>query len=289
MTLGVGIHLDIPNADYHADPCERPSLSSSIAKILVTRTPLHAWEAHPRLGNIAERKGTDATDRGEVIHGLVLGGGRDFVVVQADDWKTKAAREKRDEARAAGMVPLLEHVFIECSKAAEVIGRLIPKNIAREVTVVWESDGVLCRGRLDGWDGERSIILDLKNCDDANASGSGTNHVRMGYDIQDAAYTEAMETVAPERAGRIVFQRIFAEVSGARVEKCKIVESSGSMLELGRQRWARAKRTWAACIAANNWPGYPTEAVRVEAPAWSLAAELDAMAEMDMQHDGDAF
>ena len=34
---------------YHADPADAPSLSASIAKILIAETPLHAWTAHPKL------------------------------------------------------------------------------------------------------------------------------------------------------------------------------------------------------------------------------------------------
>ena len=34
---------------YHADPCVTASLSSSIAKILIEQSPMHAWMAHPRL------------------------------------------------------------------------------------------------------------------------------------------------------------------------------------------------------------------------------------------------
>ena len=37
----------IPAADYHADPCEVPSLSASIASLLVNRSPFHAWSAIP--------------------------------------------------------------------------------------------------------------------------------------------------------------------------------------------------------------------------------------------------
>ena len=41
--------LDMPEADYHKDPSPTPSLSSSIAKLLVNESPYHAYRQHPRL------------------------------------------------------------------------------------------------------------------------------------------------------------------------------------------------------------------------------------------------
>ena len=41
--LAQGIYTDISAARYHADPAQEPSLSSSIAKIIVTETPRLAW------------------------------------------------------------------------------------------------------------------------------------------------------------------------------------------------------------------------------------------------------
>ncbi len=50
----------------------------------------------------------------------------------------------------------------------------------------------------------------------------------------------------------------------------------GSMRELGERRWNRAKPAWAQCVKVNRWPGYVTEPIAVEAPAWAMFAEDDA-------------
>ena len=50
MCLSEGIHLGVPEATYHADPCIEPSASSGILRLLMDRTPMHAHAAHPRLG-----------------------------------------------------------------------------------------------------------------------------------------------------------------------------------------------------------------------------------------------
>ncbi len=40
-------------------------------------------------------------------HSLMLGDPQDFVIVEADDWRTKEAKQPRDEAYAAKKIPLL--------------------------------------------------------------------------------------------------------------------------------------------------------------------------------------
>src|SRR5688572_24266058 len=64
--------LDITPADYHLDPCVTPSLSSSIAHTLVTKSPLHAWTEHPRFGALRSES-SKAQDEGSIIHKLLLG------------------------------------------------------------------------------------------------------------------------------------------------------------------------------------------------------------------------
>ena len=44
-----GFHA-ITAAQYHADPCEPLSLSSSTAWTLLNKSPKHAWSEHPKLG-----------------------------------------------------------------------------------------------------------------------------------------------------------------------------------------------------------------------------------------------
>ena len=45
-----GLYPNVTAKDYHADCCESVSLNSTIAKILVSQSPKHAWLKHPRLG-----------------------------------------------------------------------------------------------------------------------------------------------------------------------------------------------------------------------------------------------
>ena len=92
---------------YHADPCPEPSLSSSTIKTMLERTPRHAFHDHPRLGGMRLESSSAAQTLGSVVHAMVLGAGRQWHVIDADDWRTKAAKAERDAAESVGKVPIL--------------------------------------------------------------------------------------------------------------------------------------------------------------------------------------
>jgi len=57
---------DIPDKEYHADPCPVPSLSSTLARTLLNQSPLHAWTKHPRLNPDHEPEEKRTFDIGRV-------------------------------------------------------------------------------------------------------------------------------------------------------------------------------------------------------------------------------
>src|SRR5712675_710479 len=102
-----GIYYDISDEIYQTDCCDAPSLSSSIAKILVNDTPLHAWMAHPKLNPAFEREEKEIFDLGTVAHALLLQGEHIAEIIGAPDWRTKDAQMLRDDARSRGKIPIL--------------------------------------------------------------------------------------------------------------------------------------------------------------------------------------
>ena len=73
------------HADYHADVGSPvPSLSSSIANVLISRSPLHAWMAHPRLNpDWRPEPWNKRLDFGTFAHKLLLEGNEDAIAVIA--------------------------------------------------------------------------------------------------------------------------------------------------------------------------------------------------------------
>lgn len=267
-------------AEYFADPCEQPSLSASIAHEIDHRSALHAYSRHPRLGGVP-RADTKSFDMGTLAHALLLGEGKDVAVVDADDWRTKAAQILRNEARAAGKVPILCAEYEAAEKAADALrARFADFGIVldgdSEVTAFWGEDSddagpVQCRGMLDHI--KLPVIYDLKSCRSAHPSACQKHSDSYGYAIQRAAYVSAIENNRPELAGRVDFIFVFFELEPPFA--VTPVRLSGEFRELGERRWQRAVNVWGRCLRDNHWPGYVDKITDIHPPPWALLDDMN--------------
>ena len=271
--------LKMPEAEYHADPVP-VSLSSSIAKVLIAESPLHAWQNHPRLGG-SSKAATPAMDAGKLSHRLLLGAGAEIAVIEADDWRTKAAREARDAAKAAGKIAVKAVDYEEASKACTEIAKRMTKlgivlDGESELTALWgestfEGAEVQCRAMLDHVKG--STIYELKSIESASDYSIGRAIEKFGYAIAAEAYTRALEAIRPASTGRIDFVFIFYELEPPYAINPKRL--SGEYRELGRRQWRRAYETWAKCIESGEWPGYAEGIGTIEPAPWVLSRDMD--------------
>jgi hypothetical protein len=265
--------LDVTEEQYRADPCEVPSLNQSTAHTIITKSPLHAWHAHPRLGN-APRETTIPKIEGTVIHALLLGKGADAIeILKFDDYRTKAAQMMRDDAMARGKTPVLEWKHAEIQVAADTIRmRLAEQGCVfeggmSEVSIEWYEEGpegpVLCRGRLDYLiRGERhAIIYDPKKITSADATTCMYHADDYGHHLQPVVYTSAVEKLWPELKGRVKFFFPFMEIDAPFAAVVR--EPSAESTYVGQQQWKRAVATWQQCLRTGIWPSYPIEPLYV--------------------------
>lgn len=277
--------LNVTEAAYHADPCVRPSLSQSIAHILVTESPRHAWLAHPKLGGV-ERARTRPMDEGAILHKLLLGAGAQFEMVIADDWRTKAAKEARDVIVAGGKIAILAHNFEKLKTAAERIfqnakNQGFPFGGHSEVAIeftdyadqIKRERQVLCRCRIDHIR-PGDTIYDVKKVASANPKDIARKIVEYGYDIQAIAYTRAYEQLVPAALGRTDFVFLFCETE----PPYEVVPArlDGYHHEIGKRRWERALTLWDKLLTEGSypWPGYSDGAIVVIPPQYVINQEL---------------
>lgn len=277
-TLTPGLYTDVDKATYLSDPCPRPSLSSSIAHVLVTRSPAHAWAAHPRGGGRRFSDENEAMVRGTLIDSLLLGGDTEIVGVDVDDWRTKAAREAKEAAVAAGKLAVKQRDLESAQLAAERISAQLARrgvllDGTNQITAVWDEGGVTCRARLDHWCPDRAVIYDLKTTRDANPATFARSMISYGYDIQHAAYLSAMETLHPDLAGRLHMEFLVAETEPP--YGVSVVRPAGNMRSRGAYYWQHAVTEWGKCVSAQAWPDYSADCVEVSAPPWAMA-EMEA-------------
>ncbi len=271
-------------------------LSPSIAKILLQRSPLHAWQAHRLLGG-TKSKGTKEMDEGKLIESLLFDMPMEnLVLIDADSFRTKDAQQQRDAAILAGNMPILAKDFEKYTNAAAPMGeRLARKGIdlkagQKQHRIEWQSlnpqapglaAGVACSGVLDQlvldeFHGH-ALIRDLKTCDNAKPQAIQRKFVDLGYHIQGAAYLEAVNSAYPWTAGRTEIEFVYVERDAPNA--VTVVKLSGGMLELGQRQWRRAVDQWGLSMATNRWPDYTNIPVRLEALPWQLTQ--DAEQELD--------
>lgn len=280
-----GIHT-MASEDYHADPGAKPSLSASIAHLLVNHSPLHAWAAHPKLNPTFQREEKATFDLGTVAHGLILEGSAERVhVVDANDWRTKVAQEVRDKARQEGMIPLLRKDWVRVeAMVASIRMQLAARadepplftNGKPEQTLIWEERGVVCRARLDWLRDDYSAIDDMKTTAiSANPlQWSRNTPWAIGSDIQVAFYLRGLKRLTGIDAE---WRYLLAEAQPPYA--IAVVSPSPAMLELGNAKVERAIDRWRDCVETNIWPGYPTAIYYAEPPPYEEMRWMEQDAE----------
>lgn len=279
--LGTGIHDGIPADQYHADPCETPSLSAGIAHRLLSRSPAHAREQHPRLNPAHVEKEAGILDFGTAAHALLLQGLDVCEVLDFDDWRKKAAQEARAAARRAGLVPLLrkdwDRMCAFCERVREQLREfdVRPRPLADgmpEQTLVWQEDGVWCRARCDWLHNSHRHIDDLKSTGtSANPHDWARNRLFAdGKDLQAAHYLAGLRAITG-RSGEWRFVVVETEPPYA----VSVISLAPSALELAERKRARAVELWKRCLESGDWPAYPRQVAYAEAPGWAEADFLE--------------
>lgn len=262
--------LEVSESEYHHDEASPvPTLSHSIAHIMVTQSPAHAWLAHPRLGG-KRREMTDAMLEGAILHKLLLNAGPEIRVINADNYKTKVAQADRIVALAEGFLPILAGKYEQLMYAAHRLRSNcfyadFPLTGRSEVAIEWEVDDVLCRCKIDHLkDDEPDCvhIYDIKKCHSCNPDAIMHTAYKYGWDIQDAAYTEAVHVLTGRAGVRMTF--LCCET----VEPYSVVPITldRHFKRIGMQRWTRACHNWEQCLLTDKWPGY--QATVISPPSW---------------------
>lgn len=265
--------LSINADDYHADPCDRPSLSASIIQVLCTQSPRHAWVAHPKLNPNYRPEEATHFDIGKIVHALMLQGEWVGEVIEFDDWRKDAAKEARDKARAAGKVPILRKHWTDVQAIIEAaniqisaMGNVFKAPGKAEETITWtEPNGVRCRARLDWLADSLRYIDDLKTTAvTANPEIVSRTMFNHGLDIQAAFYRRAVQMLNPRMDPQ--FRFVFIETY--QPYAMSVVAPGPDVLFLAEKKIQWAIEKWGECLESGVWPGYPTEVCYAQLPAW---------------------
>lgn len=272
-----GIHLGVTAANYHADCSEHPSLSSSIAQILLNESPRKAWFSHPRLNPHYVERHDDKFDMGLCSHAMLLEkDASNIVIAPFDDWRKKEAQEIRKSARAVGKTALLERHYDSVRKMVDTALAFIETTeIAEEwhaaeseVTAIWtegEAKPVYLRCRPDKLSRARRFIFDYKSTTDASPEAFSRQIVRMGYHVQDAFYRRGITSLTGEPA-----QFIFLAQSVEPPYECSLHGCDPALSEIADAEVERGVELWRACMKSGVWPSHDTRIHWATAPTYLL-------------------
>lgn len=294
LLLKSGIHLDIATADYFLDPCESPSLTQSIASVLLSQSPRHAALKHPRLNPAWEPYEDTKFNIGNAAHKLLIGRGKELVIVEADDWRTKDAKAARTEAQEVGKVAILSHQHATASSMAaaafeqidsipECKGAFRPDHGAGEVVIIAEYQGIILRSMVD-W------MRDTTHLDDLKTTGISASPDRIpyamadgGWDLQAAIQERILDVLDPGGMGRRHHYFYLQENDDPyEVTVCELPES---VMTIGRAKLDKAIGIWQMCTQANRWPGYPRV---VHSPVYPPYLEARVIESLTDGTDGEA-
>ena len=127
-----------------------------------------------------------------------------------------------------------------------------------------ERDGALLKAKLDCLTPD--CIVDLKTTSADDEDGIQRAAWTFGYHISAAAYQEAAQVATGK-----TLPKYFVFVQSAAPHDVVILEAGDEFLARGRALWDRAVRTYAACVAFDDWPtmaaGLSTN--KLQPPRWA--------------------
>ena len=258
MNYAPGIYSGVSNRDYHADL----ALGSTSLKTLATKTPAHYQhdKQHPKF--------SDAFTLGTAAHSLILeDDASGILVVEADNWLTKAAKEAKTEALANGSQPLLHKEWLQiCAMQDAVMAHPVARELftghKAEQSVFWEEDGLMLKCRPDAW--KPGLLIDLKTARDANPNEFGKTAHEYGYHQSAAHYIDGVKAATGEE-----LPFLFVLVEKTEPYLVSVVELDIEAVNLGRQLNDRAKRIYRECVESGKWHGYPGQTTAF-LPMWAI-------------------
>lgn len=260
-----GIYGGVSNRDYHRDP----ALGSTSLKTLATKTPAHYIhdKTHPKF--------SDAFTLGTAAHSLILEDDTSGIeIVFADNWLTKAAKEAKSAALAAGKQPLLAKEMTQVQAMQYAVmshpeaSKLFTGHQA-EQSVFWDENGLMLKCRPDAW--KPGHLVDLKTTVNADPREFGKTAHNFGYHQSAAHYIDGVKEATGEE---LPFKFVLVEKTAPYL--VSVVELDWEAINLGRALNDRAKRIYRECTDANRWPGYPPSEP-IELPTFAVYETEDLL------------
>lgn len=279
---------------YHGQAvCTHPSISSSGARLIESRSLAHFYDQSDLNPNRAPDEPKHHFSWGKALHHLSAGEA-DFAKHFAvrpdsfDSWRTKESQKWRAEQQLDRKDVLVPDDLISLRIAAEklaahptiqagILHGLIEHSIFVKRDIVLPTGEVVTiflKSRPDVIPVEADMIVDLKSCADASPAAVRRSIGEYGYYIQLALAHEAIL----ETTGRTMEDHVLVFIESKRPCEINIKPLEPVAIEYGRRQLKRALVKFAGAVSSGKWPGYEDDEVPAGLPDW-LAKRLAREAE----------
>lgn len=266
---------EIPMADYHNDCCVGPSVSSSVIRKILSKSPAHVWATSPYNPKRVEDEETTTFAFGKAIADwLAYGELRDekFLILPNDfNGRTSDGKAIIKDAKENGVTVLKQKDMVEIKKMQAAL-EAHPYAIAAfkggnpERSLIWldEETGLWMKARPDYLPHALKIIPDYKTAANAHPDDFCRDMGKFGYHIQAALCIEGIEVLTGKTPKSFIY--VVQEKKAPYV--VQVYELDPDDLELGRAMLLYGKRLFAKCFKENDWYGYSKNPVRASIPMW---------------------
>lgn len=264
MSSLIGVHADIPNADYHASE----GLSSSALKLML-KSPLHY--KHQYIDG--HRNGsTAAMLMGSLVHTMVLEPEKmasEYLVVDVSTRTTKAYKEAV-AAMAPNLTAVLQHEVDRAQRIADAVlshttASTLLSGCVSEHSVYWDEDGQLAKCRPDIWRQDINVLADLKTTASAAPADFSRDIYNLGYHISAEWYMRGVERITGSRPDSWAWVCVEKEAPFA----VQVYEADRAMLDRAHDSIEEALETLRRCHETNHWPAYIDGIAPISLPGWA--------------------
>lgn len=288
-TTKPSMHGDMDFPTYLGDPADMPSMSSSIARSLLTTAPKRVWTETKRLNPTAEDKNKRIFDLGSAAHAELIGMGEKIVIIHHDSFRKADAKAERDAAYKAGHTPILAAEMDRITEMAEAgrmqfaqnpdIGFVFaderPSGTYSEASIFWRELNAACRCRPDLLVLQASgapIIIHYKTTATAItpfSSSMARFAANQGWDLIAAHYHEGVKALTGYDP-----RQFFAVQETEPPYLTEVFELDNAFVANAAMRRDRALSVWSRCLATNTWPGHFNRTVVLAPPPWHENAQI---------------
>lgn len=264
-------------ADYHGQPCDGPSISSSGLRRIIKESPAHYW-AHSSLNpDRVEDDETQALLLGRAAHHLLLGED-DFSTLfiarpdRFDSWRTKEAKAWKEGQEADGRTVLLSGQLEQIRGMARSLAKhpLIQAGILNgeiEQSLIWKDKDtdIWCKARPDAVPNDSGDFADLKTTPSVRDEALQRTIAEFAYQQQGALICDGYTAITGNKATS--FSLVFVEKEPPHC--VRVVTLKDDDLARGERQNNAALKIVKRCLESGEWPGPGrADAEFISLPPW---------------------